>query len=75
MTLSVPIPLVRFRDGPPPELAEQIHEWSAQDKATRAAFDKVLAGHPADVCACTGCQIARLAHIWVRTAAEPDRSF
>ncbi len=47
------------------ELAEERAEWRSEFEAARKVFNRVLAGHrtfadsPADVCKCTGCEIAR----------------
>lgn len=55
------------------EFAEEIAELRYEYQAIRTAFDEVLAGHllyDADDkpgCLCTGCQIARAAHIWPRS--------
>ena len=47
------------------ELAEDRAEWRGEFETAREVFNRVLAGHrtfadsPADVCKCTGCEIAR----------------
>lgn len=53
------------------EWAETQHEWRAEAKDTQRAFDEILAGHLTRTyddqgpgCMCTGCQIARAAHIY-----------
>ncbi len=62
------------------EFAEERDESRAEWQALREAFEEHLAGHPTWLydaegderlsCQCTGCRIARAAHIWPRTAAE-----
>ncbi len=61
------------------EFAEERAEARAEWQALREAFDQHLAGHPTrlwddkgdeqSACQCTGCRIARAAHIWPNTAA------
>lgn len=57
------------------EFAENESEARYERKATQQAFEAVLAGHDTYAtddgrpgCLCTGCQIARQAHIWVYDA-------
>ena len=51
-------------------LAEDLSEFRAEFNAIKQAFSMVLAGHPtrtkgdAKPCQCSGCQIARIAHIY-----------
>lgn len=54
--------------------AEDRAEWRAEGKLISETFDRILAGHRVRTyddtapCQCTGCQIARAASIYVRTA-------
>jgi hypothetical protein len=56
------------------EFAEERQEQRAWHREIQEAFDEVLAGHPlyrtddTPGCQCTGCQIARAAHIWPRSS-------
>ncbi len=62
------------------EFAEERAEYRFERRAIQEAFDEHLAGHPTRLwddkgnelpaCQCTGCRIARAAHIWPRTAVE-----
>jgi hypothetical protein len=55
------------------EWSESMRERKAEDQMMREAFDRILTGHPAygrSACMCTGCQIARAANLFVRTAAR-----
>lgn len=51
-------------------MAEDLKEIRLEYRAVEQAFTTILAGHPtrtsddAKPCQCTGCQIARLAHIY-----------
>lgn len=53
------------------EFAENAQEYAAARRETQQAFDEILAGHPTYVrdgtpCQCTGCKVARAAHIYPR---------
>lgn len=57
------------------EFAEDKQERRAWKREVEAAFNEILAGHPTYTrregdapCQCTGCQIARAAHIWPRSS-------
>lgn len=58
------------------ELAEQINELRMELRDVREAIDAVLVGHLTDnyvgqtPCQCTGCQIARRAHLFNHNGAE-----
>lgn len=45
------------------EWSEEVHEYRAEWEGARTAIAKVIAGHPADVCQCGGCAIAREVHL------------
>lgn len=46
------------------EWSEEVYEITDEVRAVRAAIaGHILAGHPIDVCACTGCQIVRETHL------------